>query len=60
MSWIAGDFFAASPVLAYPIAALAIQMTVFCSVALRMLFSDKETIDRMAHMPLQDQENQHG
>lgn len=57
ISWMASDFFASSPVLAYPLAALAIQFTVFCGMALRTLFANKSTIDRMSRMPLSEQED---
>lgn len=54
LSWFASDFFAQSPVLAYPVAALGIFMTLFVTVSLRALFQSKEEVDRLARMPLEN------
>jgi hypothetical protein len=54
LSWIASDFFKSSPLLAYPITALAVFMTVFCVTALRAaFFSDKKKLEALAHLPFE-------
>jgi len=55
LSWIATDFFAQSPVLAYPVAALGIFMVVFAGITLRTLLAPKERIDALARLPLNDE-----
>lgn len=55
LSWMATDFFAQSPVLAYPVAALGIFMLVFAAVTLRILLAPKERIDALARIPLDDE-----
>jgi hypothetical protein len=52
LGWFASDFFARSPVLVYPIIALAIFMTVFVTVSLRALFRPKSELERLAALPL--------
>ena len=59
ISWIASDFFATSPVLAYAVVALTIQLTVFCGVSLRTLFASKDALQSHSHMPLHDEEDCH-
>ncbi len=54
LGWFAGDFFARSPVLVYPIIALAIFMTVFITVSLRALFRPKSELERLAALPLRE------
>jgi cbb3-type cytochrome oxidase subunit 3 len=54
LSQLAADYFARSPVLAYPIAALALFMIVFIVVSVRALRSHKSELDAMAALPLQD------
>jgi hypothetical protein len=58
LSWIASDFFRQSPLLFYPILALAIFMTVFFATALRVaLFADKAHIDKLSRLPLEEDQN---
>ena len=54
LSQLAADYFARSPVLAYPIAALALFMTVFIVVSVRAFRSRRSELDEMAALPLQD------
>jgi len=63
LSQMAADYFARSPVLAFPLVALAIFLVVFLGVSLRTLLRDKKYIDRMAELPLHDtheEVKQHG
>ena len=53
LSWFASDFFARSPMLAYPIVALGIFMTIFVTATLRALFRNKDEVDRLARLPLE-------
>ena len=54
LSWFASDFFARSPMLVYPIVALGVFMTVFLTVSLRALFKPKSELERLAAMPLSE------
>lgn len=54
LSQLAADYFARSPVLAYPIAALALFIIVFVAVSVRAFLSRKSELDTMAALPLQD------
>ena len=54
LGWFASDFFAESPVLFFPVLALMIFMTVFITVSLRALFKPKSELDRLAQMPLSE------
>ena len=55
LSWIAGSFFQESPVLFYPLFALAIFLSVYCATAVRLvLFADKQEIEKLAKLPLQE------
>ena len=54
LSQLAADYFARSPVLAYPIAALALFMIVFIAVSVRALSRQRSELDEMAALPLQD------
>jgi hypothetical protein len=60
LSWMATDFFAHSPVLAYPVAALGIFMLVFVGIGVRTLLAPKERIDALARLPRDRQEQSHG
>ena len=55
LSWMATDFFARSPLLVYPVAALGIFMLVFAGVSLRTLLAPQERMDALARLPLHDQ-----
>jgi hypothetical protein len=50
------DYFARSPLLAYPVIALAIFLVVFVVVSVRALRSRPEEVERMAALPLSDSE----
>lgn len=54
LGWFASDFFARSPALVYPVIALGIFMTVFISVSLKALFLKKSEVDRLARLPLSE------
>lgn len=63
LSELSADYFARSPVLAYPIAALGLFLLVFVGVSLRALLRGRDELDRMAELPLQDAQEeveQHG
>ena len=53
---LAAEFFARSPVLAWPVLALAIFFTVFLLVSLRALLTRKDEVERLAALPLTDAE----
>ena len=53
---LSADYFARSPLLIYPVLALAIFMAVFLLVSVRALRARREEIDRMASLPLSDSE----
>ena len=53
---LSADYFARSPVLAYPVLALAIFLIVFIVVSVRALRSRREDVERMAALPLSDAE----
>jgi hypothetical protein len=54
LSQLSADYFARSPVLAFPIAALGLFLLVFIGVSLRALLRERSELDRMALLPLQD------
>lgn len=60
ISWMAKEFFAASPVLVLPVIALVLFMLLFAVIACRTLLTRKAEFDRLAHMPFEDEENHHG
>jgi len=51
---LAADYFARSPVLAFPIAALALFMFVFIVVSVRAFLRRSSELDALAALPLQD------
>lgn len=53
---LSADFFARSPVLAWPVVALAIFFSVFLIVSLRALIGRKDEMQRLSELPLQDTE----
>jgi hypothetical protein len=53
MSWIAGDYFARSPVLVFPLIALGLFMTVFVVAVCRAYFGDRERFEALARLPLE-------
>jgi len=57
LSWFAGDFFAKSPMLAAPLVALAIFVTVFAVVTVRALFTNGRRIEELSRLPLEDDSN---
>lgn len=58
ISWFAGDFFARSPVLLFPLVALALFVSVFMLVSLRALLWKKEDLEALSMLPLEDDSNQ--
>lgn len=52
MGYIAREFFRTSPVLGFPLIALAIFMLVFIAVSLRALLVHKPCMDAAARLPL--------
>ena len=61
LSQLSSDFFARSPLLAWPVLALGIFMCVFVTVSLRALLSRRDEMQRMAELPIRDSEgSDHG
>ena len=56
---LSADYFARSPMLEYPVIALAIFLVVFIVVSVRALRSRREDVERMAALPLSDSEVSH-
>jgi cbb3-type cytochrome oxidase subunit 3 len=54
LSQLAADYFARSPVLAFPIVALALFMVVFVAVSVRALCRQRAELDQLAALPLAD------
>jgi cbb3-type cytochrome oxidase subunit 3 len=57
LSQLSADYFARSPVLAFPLVALGLFLLVFIGVSLRALLRERTELDRMAQLPLQDTHN---
>ena len=53
---LSADYFARSPVLAFPVLALALFVIVYVAVSLRALRARREETERMAALPLSDSE----
>jgi hypothetical protein len=53
---LTADYFARSPLLAYPVFALTLFALVFVVVSVRALRSRREDVERMAALPLSDSE----
>lgn len=60
LGWISSDFFARSPVLIFPLVALCLFILVFTVVSLRVLLQDKDQLDRVSRLPLDDEGVDHG
>jgi hypothetical protein len=61
LSFISSEFFARSPVLAFPVVAMLLFMAVFVANAVRALRAAKPELDRLAELPFSDeQEVDHG
>ena len=56
MAQLSAEFFARSPLLAWPVFALALFLCVFLTVSLRALFGRQADMRRMAELPIQDSE----
>jgi cbb3-type cytochrome oxidase subunit 3 len=54
MGAIAKQFFLASPVLDYPLIALATFMLVFVAITVRALMQERRGVDAAARLPLAD------
>lgn len=53
LGFMAREFFRQSPVLMFPLIALAIFMTVFIVIALRAVVSRKQSWDAVSRLPLE-------
>lgn len=58
LSQLTADYFARSPVLAFPIAALGIFLLVFIGVSVRAALRAQSEMERMAQLPLCDSERE--
>lgn len=58
ISWFASDFFARSPVLLFPVVALALFITVFMLVSLRALLWKRQDLEAVSRLPLEEDSNQ--
>ena len=58
LSFMAMDYFRQSPVLAFPLLALAIFMLVFFAVTLRAVLTAKVRYERIARLPLEGEDRQ--
>jgi hypothetical protein len=56
LSQLSAEFFARSPLLAWPVFALALFLCVFVAVSLRALLGRRDDMQRMAELPLRDSE----
>jgi hypothetical protein len=56
LSQLTAEFFARSPLLAWPVFALALFLCVFVTVSLRALFGRRDDMLRMAELPIGDAE----
>ena len=54
LSWMATDFFRNSPVLIAPVIALLLLLAVFVTVTFRALLTNKEEIEHMTQLPLEN------
>jgi hypothetical protein len=52
ISWLASDFFAQSPVLALPVAALLLFMMLFTVMAVRALRLPADEVNSLANLPI--------
>ena len=56
--WLVSDFFAASPMLAFPIVALLLFLVVFVAVSVRAMRMAGTDVDRFAAMPLDGEKHE--
>ena len=56
LTQLSAEFFARSPLLAWPVFALALFLCVFVAVSLRALLGRREDMLRMAELPIRDSE----
>ena len=54
LSQLAAEYFARSPVLAFPIVALGLFLLVFVGVSVRAITRSQRDIESLAALPLQD------
>ena len=59
LSQLSAEFFARSPVLAWPVFALALFLVVFVAVSVRALLGRRDEMQRMAALPIDDSEVDH-
>jgi hypothetical protein len=53
LGFMAMDYFRQSPMLAFPVLALAIFMLVFCLVSLRAVLTKKTRFEQISRLPLE-------
>jgi hypothetical protein len=58
MRQLSADFFARSPLLIFPLIALAVFVVVFIAVSVRALRTRREELDRLAALPLSDSDSE--
>ena len=54
ISWMASDYFSQSPVLALPVAALLLFMTLFTVMSVRALRLSSDEVKGLADLPMAD------
>ncbi|HKU38537.1 MAG TPA: hypothetical protein VJR89_10330 [Polyangiales bacterium] len=59
LAQLSAEFFARSPMLAFPVFALGVCLSVFLAVSIRALFGRSDRMQRMAEIPLEDSEVKH-
>lgn len=60
LGFMATEYFEKSPVMVFPLIALAIFMSVFFLVTLRTVLTQKSRWDGAARLPLEDDGSEHG
>lgn len=57
---MSAEFFSRSPVLIFPVLALALFFVVFVVITIRVVLTQREEVDAAARLPLNDGDNHHG
>lgn len=55
LGWLASDFFARSPVLAYPLFALLVFFVVFMAASIRAALTKRVEIEHLSRLPFSDE-----
>jgi hypothetical protein len=58
MRLMSADYFARSPLMIFPVIALAIFVVVFVAVTVRALRTRRDELDRLAALPLSDSDSE--